>query len=70
MLTAQNKKWLAAAGIEVTGDGQIELGPFVTYRGEGLEALKEEPFNGKIDATSDVCIDAPAPGGKAAASSK
>ena len=69
MLTAQNKKWLAAAGIEVTGEGQIELGPFVTYRGEGLEVLKEEPFNGKVDATSDVCIDAPAPGGKAATTS-
>ena len=67
MLTAQCKKWLAAAGIAVTGNGQLELGPFVTYRGEGLEALKEAPFNGKIDASRDVCIDAAFPGAKAEA---
>jgi len=63
MLTAQNKKWLKAAGVSITeGAGQLELGPFVTYRGEGLESLKEQLGDTPIDCRRDVYIDVVAPG--------
>lgn len=63
MLTAQSKKWLRAAGVAITeGSGQLELGPFVSYRGEGLEALKEQLGDTPIDCRRDVYIDVTAPG--------
>jgi UDP-N-acetylglucosamine/UDP-N-acetylgalactosamine diphosphorylase len=48
-LTAQNIKWITAAGATVKqGKGQLELAPSLTYRGEGLQQ-----FSGKtIDLTT------------------
>ena len=63
MLTAQNKKWLTAAGVAITeGNGQLEIGPFVTYRGEGLEVIKAKMGDTPIDCRRDVYIDVDAPG--------
>jgi len=65
MLTAQSIKWLKAAGIGITeGSGQVEIGPFVSYRGEGLEALKEKLGDTPIDCRRDVYIDVMSPGSK------
>jgi UDP-N-acetylglucosamine/UDP-N-acetylgalactosamine diphosphorylase len=64
MLSEQNKKWLKAAGIDVIeGAGQVEIGPFVTYRGEGLEKVKQMLNGGQLDCRRDVYIDVTAPGG-------
>jgi len=56
MLTAQSKMWLQKAGATLEnadGEGQIEIGPFVSYRGEGLEG-----FNGlNVDCSKDIKID-------------
>merc|ERR1711865_327872 len=53
-LTAQNVKWLRAAGVSVTdGPGQCELAASLTYRGEGLEKLKGQT----IDLTKDVYLE-------------
>jgi UDP-N-acetylglucosamine/UDP-N-acetylgalactosamine diphosphorylase len=40
-LLAQQRRWLERAGARVEGAavGELELGPLVTYAGEGLEAL-------------------------------
>jgi len=63
MMTAQSKKWLRAAGIAITeGSGQVEIGPFVSYRGEGLEKLKEQLGETPIDCRRDVYIDVMFPG--------
>ena len=56
MLTEQSKVWLQKAGATLEnadGEGQIEIGPFVSYRGEGLEG-----FNGlNVDCSKDIKID-------------
>jgi len=59
MLTAQNIKWCERAGVTVIpGDGQLEISPFVTYRGENLEKIK-----GPIDLSAgNVYITADKPG--------
>lgn len=59
MLTAQNTKWLEAAGVEVIyGDGQCEIDPYVSYRGENLDRVVEI-----IDLSQgDVRISAETPG--------
>jgi UDP-N-acetylglucosamine/UDP-N-acetylgalactosamine diphosphorylase len=45
-LTAQNVKWLRAAGAKVVdGPGQCELVPMLTYRGEGLGKFKGQTIN-------------------------
>lgn len=62
MLTEQSVEWLKAAGYEVTdGPGQVEITPYVSYRGEGLEALKAQLADfygdGPIDRTKgDILI--------------
>ena len=61
-LTAQNKKWCRAAGIHVEdGPGQLDISPYVTYRGEGLDALAKSI--GKISLKKDVYLGASVPGG-------
>jgi UDP-N-acetylglucosamine/UDP-N-acetylgalactosamine diphosphorylase len=63
MLTAQSKNWLRAGGIKVVdGPGQLELGPFVSYRGEGLASLKKSLKGKPVNLTKDVLFDAKAPG--------
>ena len=67
MLTAQSKKWLRAGGIKVVdGPGQLEIGPFVSYRGEGMAKLKAV-LGGSVDCTNNVSIDTSAPGQGASA---
>jgi len=52
MLTAQSKKWLKAAGVDVIeGPGQLEISPFVSYSGEGLSGV-----SGPVDCSKDVHI--------------
>lgn len=49
-LTAQNVKWLRAAGVKVVdGPGQCELAASVTYRGEGLEKFRSQTINLRKD---------------------
>ena len=61
-LTAQNTKWCRAAGIHVEdGPGQLDISPYVTYRGEGLDALAKSI--GKISLKKDVYLGASVPGG-------
>lgn len=62
-LTAQNIKWCEAAGIKVIpGQGQLEISPWVTYRGEGLEKVKA--ICPTINLKKDVYFDATRPGGQ------
>eukprot|EP00656_Telonema_subtile_P004074 TRINITY_DN11852_c0_g1_i1.p1 TRINITY_DN11852_c0_g1~~TRINITY_DN11852_c0_g1_i1.p1 ORF type:complete len:535 (+),score=203.42 TRINITY_DN11852_c0_g1_i1:128-1732(+) len=58
MLTAQSVAWLTAAGCTVTpGPGQLEVCPWVSYRGEGLQG-----FSGlSVDCSTDVYLHVPAP---------
>jgi len=66
MMTAQSKKWLKAAGVAITeGSAQVEIGPFVSYRGEGLEGLKAQLGDTPIDCRRDVYIDVLHPGSAA-----
>ena len=60
MLTAQSLSWLKSAGCTVLNEGQggqIEVAPFVSYSGEGLEAL-----NGlEVDCAYDLCLSVAVP---------
>lgn len=67
MLTAQSKKWLKAAGVAfIDGDGQVEIGPYVSYRGENLDAARITKILGgeaQIDLSKgDFYLDVKAPG--------
>jgi len=39
MVSAEGRRWLAAAGVMVEGAGAVEVSPLVSYGGEGLRVL-------------------------------
>jgi UDP-N-acetylglucosamine/UDP-N-acetylgalactosamine diphosphorylase len=50
-LSAQHRRWAAAAGATVRGEGLFEIAPALSYGGEGLEALRGRVF----DTTAGPC---------------
>lgn len=70
LLSAEYAKWLASAGVEVKGDGLVEVTPLASYGGEGLHGLagkvlvtpllvcaaKEMPMKGVTEGTHIVTV--------------
>ena len=54
MISAQSRKWAAAAGATVSTDGLFEVSPLASYKGEGLESLSGKTLSQSQVTPSDV----------------